>query len=102
MIPRKPLRPVFATLNQDKNINKAPSTTETEMIFRAIVSVSKKNLSLMVDQKNTSIKLNLQSKPNINKHSLIKILNNDNFDIIILDLIMPVIDGFQIIEFFTF
>jgi hypothetical protein len=55
MIPRKPLRPVFATLNQDKNINKAPSTTETEMIFRAIVSVSKKNLSLMVDQKNRSI-----------------------------------------------
>jgi hypothetical protein len=56
MIPRKPLRPVFATLNQDKNINKAPSTTETEMIFRAIVSVSKKILSLMVDQKNTSIR----------------------------------------------
>lgn len=50
MIPRKPLRPVFATLNQDKNINKAPSTTETKMIFRVIVSVSKKILPLMVDQ----------------------------------------------------
>ncbi len=70
MIPRKPLRPVFATLNQDKNINKAPSTTETEMILRAIVSVSKKILSLMM-----ALRMNLQSKPNINKQSLIKILN---------------------------
>jgi len=71
MIPRKPLRPVFATLNQDKNINKAPSTTETKMIFRAIVSVSKKILSLMVDQKKIhQSRINIQSNYNINKHSL--------------------------------
>ena len=76
MIPRKPLRPVFATLNQDKNINKAPSTTETEMIFRAIVSVSKKKSFINGGSKKIhQLKMNLQSKPNLNKHSLIKILN---------------------------
>jgi signal transduction histidine kinase/DNA-binding response OmpR family regulator len=35
----------------------------------------------------------------VNGEEAIKFLNNDRFDIIILDLIMPVIDGFQIIEF---